>query len=171
MQRLEILDKDIMSIAIQQEIERSKESRYDHRLHGILLVCQGFDCCKVAGLFGQDTRTIQRWVQRFNNRGFAGLNEEERIGRPRRLDQTTWNQLQRDLRVQPKEFGYSQNLWDGKILSHHLSNEYEVQIGVRQCQRIFRQIGFRYRKPRPVIAKANPVDQREYKKTLHTGKK
>lgn len=171
MQKLEILDKDIMSIAIQQEIRRSEESRYDHRLHGVLLACQGFSCCKVAELFGQDSRTVQRWVQRFNNRGFAGLNEEERTGRPKRLDQASWNQLQKELRMQPKEFGYSQNLWDGKMFSHHLSNEYGVQIGVRQCQRIFRQMGFRHRKPRPVIAKADPEDQKAYKKTLHPGKK
>ncbi len=171
MQKLEILDKDIMSIAIQQEIRRSEESRYDHRLHGVLLVCKGYSCGKVAELFGQDSRTVQRWIRRFNNRGFAGLNEEERPGRPKRMDKAIWMQLQTDLRKQPSEFGYSQNLWDGKILSHHLCNEYRVQIGARQCQRVFRQMGFRQRKPRPVIAKADPDTQKKYKKTPHSSKK
>jgi hypothetical protein len=29
---------------LQQEIQRSEESRYDHRLHGVLLVAQGMTC-------------------------------------------------------------------------------------------------------------------------------
>jgi hypothetical protein len=37
-------------------------------------------------------------------------------------------------------------------------------LGVRQCQRLFRQFGFRLRKPRPLIAKANPSLQKAHKK-------
>jgi hypothetical protein len=35
---------------MQGEIRRSEESRYDHRLHGVLLVAQGMSCPEVAGL-------------------------------------------------------------------------------------------------------------------------
>ena len=41
MRKLQIEDAEVMRIAIQQEIERSEESRYDHRLHGLLLVTRG----------------------------------------------------------------------------------------------------------------------------------
>jgi hypothetical protein len=34
MRKLEITDVGIMRLALQQEIARSEESRYDHRLHG-----------------------------------------------------------------------------------------------------------------------------------------
>ena len=169
MRKLEILDKDIMCITIQEEIRRSEESRYDHRLHGLLLLCNGFSCKEVSDIFGQNVRTVQRWVQRFNNRGFAGLIEEERPGRPSKIDPATWGYIQQDLRKHPKEFDYSQNLWDGKLLCHHLSEKYAVQMGVRQCQRIFRQMGFRLRKPRPLIAKADPEAQKRYKKTTKNG--
>lgn len=49
MRKLEIADPEIMRIAIQQEIARSDESRYDHRLHGLLLVAGGQSCQQVAG--------------------------------------------------------------------------------------------------------------------------
>ncbi len=39
MRRLEIKNAEIMKTVIQQEIVRSEEARYDHRLHGVLLVC------------------------------------------------------------------------------------------------------------------------------------
>ena len=37
MRKVQIQDADIMRLAIQDEILKSEESRYDHRLHGILL--------------------------------------------------------------------------------------------------------------------------------------
>jgi transposase len=110
MRKLEILDKEIMTVAIRQEILRSDESRYTHRLHGVLLVCQGISCSLVVGSLGQDPRTFQRWVKRFNDRGFAGLVEMERPGRPSRLKELHWDRLQNDLRKHPNEFGYQQNL-------------------------------------------------------------
>ena len=53
MRKLQIEDAEIMRIAIQQEIGRSEESRYDHRLHGLLLVTAGQSCREVADLFGE----------------------------------------------------------------------------------------------------------------------
>ena len=48
MRKLTISDKEVMGLAVQQEITRSEESRYDHRLHGILLVSRGLSCYQVA---------------------------------------------------------------------------------------------------------------------------
>jgi len=62
MRKLQIEDAEVMRIAIQQEIERSEESRYDHRLHGLLLVTAGQSCREVAALFGENGTTVQRWA-------------------------------------------------------------------------------------------------------------
>jgi transposase len=165
MRRLEISHADIMRVAIQQEIVRSQESRYDHRLHGVLLVCSGMTSAAVAELFGQSPRTVQYWVQRFERDGFAGLEEGERPGRPAGVNAAVLDGVGRDLRRDPRDFGYTQNLWDGKLLSHHLAVAYHVRLGIRQCQRLFTKLEFRRRKPRPVIAQADPEAQRAYKKT------
>lgn len=165
MRKLIIREPEIMKVAIQCEIERSEESRYDHRLHGVLLVCDGRSCYEVAEILGRSPRTIQHWVNRFENIGFEGLREGERLGRPSRLDARQLNKLGKDLRKDPRKLGYSQNMWDGKLLSHHLSEVYGIELGVRQCQRLFRKLGFRRRKPRPVIAKADKDAQMEFRKT------
>ena len=171
MRKLEIKEADLMPIALQDEIKRSEESRYDHRLHGVLLVCSGLSCYHVADLLGQSPRTVQYWVQHFEKSGFAGLQEGERPGRPTVFDESTLQRLGNDLRQQPQIFGYRQNLWDGKLLSHHLSQQYGIKIGVRQCQRLFGKMGFRRRKPRPLIAKSDPDAQKAYKKTPSISKK
>lgn len=170
MRKLQIENAEEMRLAIQQEIERSNESRYDHRLHGVLLVADGHSCGDVANLFAEDARTIQRWVKRFEQHGFDGLREGERTGRPRSLDEKKWKALARDLRRNPREFGLEQNLWDGKILGEHIRVRYGVKLGVRQCQRVFGQLGFRLRKPRPQVAQSDPVKVAAVKKTAPYGK-
>jgi transposase len=169
MRKLEIADAEMMRIAVQQEIRRSEDSRYDYRLHGVLLVSQGLSCGTVADYLGEHRVTVERWVTGFNHSGFAALREGERSGRPTRLAEADWKRVDRDLRKPPRKLGYGQNLWDGKLLSHHLAVRYGVQLAVRQCQRIFRHLGFRRRKPRPVIAEADPAAQAAYKKTPTAG--
>lgn len=170
MRRLEIRDADIMRIAVQQEIQRSEESRYDHRLHGVLLCCSGFSCYEVADLLGQSPRTVEYWLKRFERSGLAGLQDEPKPGRPGTLDASTRERIARDLRKLPRSLGYEQSLWDGRLLSHHIEKTFRLHLGVRQCQRLFTQFGFRRRKPRPVIAKADPEAQRAYKKTARLGR-
>src|SRR6266436_5805092 len=51
-------DAENVILGLQDEIRRSEESRYDHRLHGVLLVAYGMNCCQVADLLGDAPRTV-----------------------------------------------------------------------------------------------------------------
>jgi transposase len=75
------------------------------------------------------------------------------------------------LHMPPTVFGLTGNLRDGKTLSAFVKSKWDVSLGTRQCQRLFRQLGFRLRKPRPVIANASAEEQAGVKKTPPTGKK
>lgn len=163
MKPLTITDPDII-LGLQDEIRRSEESRYDHRLHGVLLVAQGMTCPEVAALLGDAPRTVQYWVKRFEQDGLAGLAEKERPGRPASLTPEQVDAIGQVLRQVPRTFDLGVNLWDGKTLSAFVKKRYRVQLGVRQCQRLFRQLGFRLRKPRPAIAHADPQLQKQHKK-------
>ena len=169
MKRLTISEPEVIILGIQDEIRRSPESRYDHRLHGILLVAQGMSCRQVGHLLGDSPRTVQYWVHRFESEGFAGLVDGDRSGRPTRLSDEQLDEISLVLRTSPSDVGLSANLWDGKLLSSYIAQKYNVELGVRQSQRLFRQLGFRFRKPRPVIARADPERQAAYKKTLGNG--
>jgi transposase len=165
MRALTISDASVMVLGLQDEIRRNEESRYDHRLHGVLLVAQGMNCCRVAELLGDSPRTVEYWVRRFEEKGLAGLQEKGRPGRPSRLNAQQIAEIQAALRKRPADFGLSGNLWDGKTLAAHIENTYGIRLGARQCRRFFRQWRFRLVKPRPLIARADPVKQAEHKKT------
>jgi len=125
----------------------------------------------IAALLGQSPRKVQYWIHRFQDHGFAGIQEGERTGRPPALSERALQAVGQDLRQEPRLIGYPQTLWCGKLLSHRLKTLYQIDIGVRQCQRLFHQLGFRRRKPRALIAQADPEAKAAYKKTPKIGPK
>ncbi len=171
MRRVTISNPEKAKTIIKDEIRRTNETRIQHRLHCILLICDGRTCADVVALFGDSLRAVQYWVKRYNKAGIDGLRDPARAGRNPRLLPGDRAILAQDLRCSPREFGYTQNLWDGKLLSHHLKEKFHVELKVRQCQNLFHQLGFRRRKPRPVIAKADMKAQEAYKKTGRPGRR
>ena len=164
MRPLTVPDAENVVLALQDEIRRTDESRYDHRLHGLLLVAQGMTAPQVGRLLGDSTRSVQYWVRQFDQEGLAGLAEGVHPGRPRRLTEAQLKAVEVALRQRPEDAGLSGNLWDGKTLSAFLQRRFSVDLGVRQCQRLFRQLGFRLRKPRPMLPHPHPELQAAHKK-------
>jgi hypothetical protein len=89
---LVIADSEEILFGWQEEIRRSEQSRYGHRLPGVLLVAQALRCPEVAPLRGEAPRTVESWVQGFAKTARAGRREGERSGRPRRLSGQPWRQ-------------------------------------------------------------------------------
>ena len=137
MKRIAIPDAETFVAAIQDEISRTREGRYFHRLHVVLYVLQGASATEAARIHGDSARAIEYWVHRLLSNGLAGLWEGDRPGRPGRLSAADQERLRTEIRLPPRELGYDQNLWDGLLLSHHLKEKYGVSLGVRQCQRLF----------------------------------
>lgn len=56
MKKLSIEDEGDMIIALQNEITRSPEAIYDHRLQGVLTVAKEMICYDVSGILGHSPR-------------------------------------------------------------------------------------------------------------------
>ena len=155
---------------LQQEINRHQDARYDHRLHCVSLVAAGIPCEQVAQYFGDSPRSVVNWARRLDRQGLAGLAEGNHSGRPGRLSPEQLEEVRRLIRQPPSQAGLSANLWDGKTLAQCLEDRYRIQLGVRQCQRLFHQLDTRYRLPRPAVGKADPQRQAEHKKNSKSGR-
>lgn len=126
---------------LQNEIRRSADARYHHRLHAVLLVAQGMTCPQVGRMLADAPRTVEYWVHRFERHGLAGLRESPRSGRPRRLTDEQREEIARLLRGSPADVGLGTHLWDGKTLAAFIARDYGEKPSVRQCQRLFRDLG------------------------------
>jgi len=68
------------------------------------------------------------------------------------------DELDKVLRGRPEDVGLPPGMWDGPTLSTYLQKHLGVSLKVRQCQRLFRHLGFRLRKPRPAVASEYPAE-------------
>jgi len=167
--RTAIPDAETFVAAIQDEISQTREGRYFHRLHVVLYVLQGAGAYEAARLYGDSVRAIEYWVHRLASKGLAGLWEGERPGRPARLSAADQEKLRNEIRLSPRELGYDQNLWDGLLLSHHLKEKYSISLSVRQCQRLFHQLGLTLQRPRRQAHEADSFQQESFKKSSTSG--
>ncbi len=104
MKKLEINNAKERSVEIRNEISRSEESRYDHRLHGVFLVSEGMSCYEAGRILCEDSRTMERWVMRFNEKGFNDLREGKRSGRPSELTPQQIDTISADLKAHSQYF-------------------------------------------------------------------
>lgn len=142
----------------------NEDARFVRRLDILILICDGHPINYVADLFYIDKTTIQRWIHRINESGFEGLKDQSGRGRKSQLGDPERLQLIGELKSSPEQFDYKQSRWDGKLLSHHLKLHYGVQLKVRQCQYLFKQLGFSLQRPRKMPTGGDPEKKEAFKK-------
>ena len=169
MKRITVPDAETFIAAIQDELSRTRERRYFHQLSVVLRVLRGASTYEASRAFGFSSRTIEYWGNRLVSNGLHGLWDGKHPGRPSRLSAFQIQGLRKELRRYPRDLGYDQNLWDGVLLSHHLEKNYAVSLSVRQCQRLFHQMGFSLQRPRRQASEADLLQQKAFKKTSTSG--
>lgn len=169
MRKLEIPDVETFIAAIQDEISRTPQGRYYHRLHVVLHALKTRKPYEAARIYDHSPHSVYNWIHRLTTEGLAGFHEGERLGRPKSLSAPQEQRLYQDLLRSPREFGYDQNLWDGPLLSYHLQKQYSIYLGVRQCQNIFHRLNLTLQRPRRQAAKADPKEQETFKKNSKDG--
>lgn len=161
---LQIKEVERVKAEIQDYFSVNEDARFVRRLDVVLLICNDQPINYVASLFEMNPTTVQRWVHRLNTLGFEGLRDKAGRGRRPRLTEADRVQLQEEMKKSPTDFDYQQARWDGKLLSHHLKVHYGVELKVRQCQNLFRQLGFSLKRPRRMPTGADPEKREEFKK-------
>ena len=162
--KLMLENTDQIKREINNYFAADEDARFVRRIDVISLICNGHSINYVAGLFGINSTTVQRWIHRLNESGFQGLKDKPGRGRRSKLNDNDRLRLKSDLEKSPKDLGYDQARWDGKLLSHHLKVQYGVELKVRQCQNLFKQLGFSLQRPRKMPVGADPNKQEAFKK-------
>jgi transposase len=139
MRKLKIVNPEKTIAILQEEIRRNEDSRYDHRLHGVLLVAQGLSAPQAASLLGDAPRTVEYWIHRFQQAGLKGLREIQRPGRPSRLTQQQMDEIRTIVRSSsPAEQGIDADSWGSIALSRYLDS-LGIEIKPRQCRNMLRK--------------------------------
>lgn len=169
MQKLKIINPKQIEQQIYEYLHNSDDAKYIHRLHGILLLLnnEGNNCSSVASLFKNSPRSLSNWVHQINKSGsIEVLKDKPRSGRNPKLNDCQLGHIRTILQLHPSDVNITANIWDGKSLSFYIKREFGVDLQVRQCQRLFRKLGFSLKRARPIVAKGNPEKKEQAKKTF-----
>ena len=162
--KLTIENADQIKREINNYFAADEDARFVRRLDVIALICNEHPIDYVANLFGLNPTTVQRWIHRLNRSGFEGLKDKSGRGRRSQLNESDRLRLKAEIKSSPETFGYQQSRWDGKLLSHHLNLHYGIRLKVRQCQYLFKRLGFSLQRPRKMPAGADPEKKNAFKK-------
>lgn len=148
MNPLDVPEPSQLRRALRREVRTSEEARFLNRLQCVSLVAAGNSCRAVAEWTGENVRTIQLWVNRYNVHGAQGLRRRSTASRGRALDEHQLGAVRRDLELAPRALGLDEPRWTGPLLRRHLEQRYEVRLSSRHCQRLLRKLQF---EPAPVV--------------------
>jgi transposase len=138
--RLRVTDVERVKTLLCSESERSPEGTFLHRLHCVALVAAGFGCNEVAAAFGDDRRSVQRWVHRFEQAGGDGLTNSPRLGRPTRLTQAQLDELRPALAQPPQTLGHAADAWSAELLRQEVERRFGIAYSRRHCVRLLGQL-------------------------------
>ena len=129
----------------------SDESRFLFRVFAVNMVLSGTPASQVGASAGFTKAAVTGWVKAVDEKGFDALRPQQRPGRPSKLSEQQLKEIDAVIQTDPKDHGLK--VWDGPSLSSYIKTKYSVDISVRQCQRLFRSLGYSHIRPQPYPSK------------------
>lgn len=143
--------------------KKEKNAKQKVRYLALVLMHENRNCGEVAKTIKMSTRSVQLWVNTFNDEGIEGIIVNSPPGRPSRLSEEQKEELKRDVATHPRELGYKFSNWEGKHVSEHIKKKFDVSLKVRRCQYLLHELGFSFQRPRYTFPKADSEQQEVFK--------
>jgi len=120
------------------------------RAHILLLLGRGYSWDTIEAMLFCSSRTVDRWLKRFQDEGVPGLTGRKR-GRPFRLGLGWVFILFFWVTAKvPSDFGFLRSRWSCAVLALLLHERYDVKVSRETVRRMLHRGNLVYRRPRPV---------------------
>src|SRR3954465_7574081 len=129
------------------------------RAHILLLLGEGYAWDTIEAMLFCSSRTVDRWLKRFQAEGVAGLTGRER-GRPVRFGLgwvavlVSWVTTKT-----PRDFGFLRSRWSCALLTLLLRDREGISASRETVRRWLHRGHLVYRRPRPVLVPVDPERQ------------
>ena len=123
--------------------------RYRQRLEIMLLADEGKTQAEICQILGCSQGTARHWLLMARS-GQAHNWLNDKIGRPKAVNEQYLERLKELANQSPRECGYPFERWTAQWLSKHLVKEFGIAISDRHINRLLKQMGLSTRaKPAP----------------------
>ena len=108
--------------------------------------CRTFE--DIANEHGVSSRSVQRWVTAYIQRGIDGVKVNKPGGTKSSITDEDKEIILSALFNDPHMFGYLRNTWSLRSLANCLTNELGIPISFKHLQRITKDLGVRCKRPK-----------------------
>ena len=135
LQLLELLDK-----LLPEKLPENITPEARRRLEIILRTQLGQSQSQICREVGCSKETARYWMS-IAKTGAISSWSENRVGRPRVVNDLYMESLRELVTHSPQQYGYSFQRWTAKWLSKHLAQELGIEISDRHVNRLLKQMG------------------------------
>jgi len=153
----------------QEAVRRSKNMKVrGHerpRYHALSLVQQGYSYREVGQILLVDEETISRWVRQYQERGWAGLQNDAQWGGEhgqREVSGEPVDDLKRTLGAAALPGTTVGSGWTNKAVRQLRAERLGVEYRKRGGRKLFAHLGWSYQRGRNLYLRRDPYDQARY---------
>jgi transposase len=125
----------------------NKKDEY-HRYLAVLRKNDGKTYLEIASENGVSSRSVQRWIATYLNKGIDELRNRKPGGAKFRITDEDKEIILSALFNDPHIFGYLRNTWSLRSLARCLTDELGIPISFKHLQRITKDMGIRCKRPK-----------------------
>ena len=122
------------------------------RAHLVLLSDRGFPVPQIAAIHACGHDVVRIWLQRYQQKGVAGLEDEPRSGRPLKHPLEGWI-VDTQASQSPPCSGHVQTCWSASLLTAFLARRFHLFLSTTSIRRWLQRMGWRWRRPRLATAR------------------
>ncbi len=145
-------------------VQQNVDNKFIHRVSMVNLILGGMRTKDLSKYCGDSERAITTWVKKVDEEGWDSLMSVKQKGRPAALSDTQLAEIKQAVSNDPENYGY--HVWDGPTLSDYIKATYNIEYGIRACQKLFHRLGFSLIRPQTYPSLENPDNEArdEFKK-------
>jgi transposase len=156
---------------LEQVFRSADDPKLRDRLNAVRLAHQGRQRHDIADALGMSTRSIQRWLNAYLERGLDGLARRKAPGAPRKIPAALGDELRRWVIEGPARQGLDRANWTHPELAEHLYRTHGIRTSRSAVQRLCRTLDIRLYRPTYRYLRGDPVKQQQAREDLAELKK
>jgi transposase len=159
-----------LSEAEAQQLEQAFHSATDvklrDRLNAVRLVYRGGKRQDIADQLGMSTRSVQRWLNAFLERGLDGLAPRQAPGATPKIPAALTEEVRRWVIQGPAPQGLDRANWTHEELAEHLYRTHGVRTSRSAVQRLCRKLDIRLYRPTYRYLRGDATKQQKAREDL-----
>lgn len=151
---------------LEQDFRSATDAKLRDRLNVVRLAHRGRKRQDIADQLGMSTRSVQRWLNAYLERGSDGLAPRKAPGAAPKVPAALADELRRWVIEGPAAQGLDRANWTHEELAGHLYRTHGIRTSRSAVQRFCRAIGIRLYRPTYRYLRGNPAKQQRAREDL-----